>query len=97
MAVCETYDPNCYGCQLRAKNVGLSAEAIPNRQNKVPPRQVSDPSWEKGRAGETRNDGSFMPYLDSVGQPMGVKELSSKRNVVETTRREQINSTQPLS
>ena len=97
MAVCETYDPDCYGCQLRSKRVGLGASAIPSRQNKVPPRKVQDPSWEKGRAGETRADGSFMPYLDRQGQPMGVKELSSKRSVVESTRREQINSTQPLS
>ena len=97
MAVCETYDPNCYGCQLRSKRVGLAAAATPSRQNKVPPRKVSDPSWEKGRAGERRSDGSFMPYLDSVGQPMGVKELSSKRSVVESTRKRQINSTQPLS
>lgn len=97
MAVCETYDPNCYGCQLRSKNVGLSAQAIPNRQNKVPPRQVKEPSWEKGRAGETRSDGSFMPYLDRQSQPMGVKEMSSKRSVVESTRRRQINSTQPIA
>lgn len=82
MSVCAVYDPNCYGCQLRAKGVGLSAAAIPSRQNSVPPA-TPNPAWERGRAGEHRVDGSFMPYLDKNDSPMPIKEYTENRHKVD--------------
>lgn len=45
-------------------------------------------SWEAGRAGEHRPDGSFMPYLNADGQAMGVKEFSENRHTYESRLRE---------
>jgi hypothetical protein len=81
--ICTEFDPDCYGCQLRQKDVGLSAAAIPSRQNDVRPATPADPSWEKGRAGERRRDGSFMPYLNHAGSPMGIKEYSERRREID--------------
>lgn len=80
---CDTFDPNCYGCQLRAKGIGFSAAAMPTRQNSVPPR-AADPAWERGVAGEHRPDGSFIPYLNATtSEPIGVKEFGEKRHIYE--------------
>lgn len=85
MAVCETFDPDCYGCQLRAKSIAVSDDAMPNRRDSrpfVPPRRAN-PTWERGVAGERRADGSFMPILDTAGGRMGVKAYSENRHQVE--------------
>lgn len=72
----------CYGCELKAKNISLSSRIIPSRQNAVPPR-TPDPAWERGRAGERRPDGSFMPFLSPNRQTMGVKEYGERRREVD--------------
>lgn len=45
---------------------------------------MQQPSWEKGLAGETRVDGSFMPYLNEHREEMGVHEFSNRRRDVES-------------
>jgi hypothetical protein len=48
------------------------------------------PSWEAGVTGETRRDGSFMPYLDRSLQPIGVKEMADNRTKLEAIRHKQL-------
>lgn len=81
----------CYGCQLKAKDFSLSAAAAPSRQNNVRPRQPDQPSWEKGRAGEHRADGSFMPYTDANLRTIPIKEYGEKRHKLDSIRRQQLN------
>jgi hypothetical protein len=45
-------------------------------------------SWEAGRAGEHRRDGSFMPYLGGDGQPIGVKDWGENRRRYESRLRQ---------
>lgn len=82
-----THPPDCgcdtYGCRLRRKGVVVSTAAMPSRRNNIPPRRP-DPAWERGRAGERRKDGSFMPYLDGSGEPIGVKKFADNRANYET-------------
>lgn len=90
MAVCETFDPDCFGCRIRAKALSYSRAASPTaRSSKAPPR-TPDPAWERGLAGEQRPGGTFMPYLNAKGDPMHVKEASGQRRRIADTRRKQI-------
>ena len=58
----------------------LTADATPNRTgNKVPPRKAQ-PNWEKGRAGEHRADGSFVPYRKADGSTIPIKEFTDNRS-----------------
>lgn len=76
-------EPGCvehYGCRLREKGVQLSPSATPSRR-KWAYRKPRTGQWEKGRVGETRPDGSWMPYLSPrTGEAMGVKEWSEGRH-----------------
>ena len=61
----------------------LTADATPNRTgNKVPPRKAQ-PNWEKGKAGEHRADGSFVPYRKADGSPIPIKEFTDNRSKYE--------------
>lgn len=60
---------------------------MPSRMNKIPP-PPADPAWERGVAGEHRRDGSFVPYLDSSGERIGVKEFADNRSKYEGILRE---------
>ena len=61
----------------------LTADATPNRTgNKVPPRKAQ-PNWEKGRAGEHRADGSFVPYRKADGSTIPIKEFTDNRSKYE--------------
>ena len=86
------HDPysGCYGCELKGKNLTLASAATPTRGRHQPMRPMVEPSWEKGKAGEHRPDGSFMPYLDSQLDPIGVKEMADKRPALEAVRHEQV-------
>jgi len=90
MAICRV--PACdehYACRLRAKNVDIAPSATPTRMSNRPvvlPRKVPGPSWEKGIAGETRSDGSFMPYLTESGSRMHVKEAGERRREIKAIR-----------
>lgn len=79
-----------YGCDLKAKGVQVLPSATPSRTSnrRQPVRPMSDPSWEKGVAGETRPDGSFMPYLNEHREEMGVHEFANRRREVEGVVRE---------
>lgn len=73
-------DCDTLGCQLRRKGIQVPASATPTRTPRRPfrpgPRYNS---WEAGRAGEHRRDGSFMPYLGDNGQALGIKDYSENR------------------
>jgi hypothetical protein len=79
--------PDCgcdtYGCQLRRKGISVPPSATPTRTQRRPFRPGPNNSWEKGRAGEHRRDGSFMPYLNDTGQDIGVKEWADNRTKYE--------------
>ena len=61
----------------------LTADATPNRTgNKVPPRKAQ-PNWEKGKAGEHRADGSFVPYRKADGSTIPIKEFTDNRSKYE--------------
>jgi hypothetical protein len=84
MAVCETFNPRCYGCRLRQKGVSVSPAATPSRRNTKPSTTFAPRnSWERGVAGEHRPDGSFMPLLDASGQSLGLKEYGERRREVD--------------
>lgn len=79
-----------YGCQLRRKGVRYSSAATPTMRANKPFRRPSNCSWEAGKAGERRADGSFMPYLDERHKPIHVKEYGENRRKLDTIRTRQI-------
>ena len=83
----------CYGCELKAKGITL---VCVNQRNDVAPRRADGNSWEKGRAGEHRADGSFMPYLNDVGSPLPIKDYAENRRSFDERRRRQLSRTTPI-
>jgi hypothetical protein len=82
--MCELGCVSHYGCRIRLKGIQVSPAATPSRR-RFKPRKPVGPSWEKGRAGEVRPDGSWMPYLSpKTGRPMGVKEYADGRGHFDT-------------
>ena len=78
------HPPDCecdaYGCQLRRKGVAISRAATPNKPMKGKPGSNAEyNSWEKGKAGEQRSNGTFMPYLDGKGNSIPIKKFSENR------------------
>ncbi len=67
--------------EYREKLQSLGFGKVPggNRTGKFKPRPMPKPSWEAGVKGEHRPDGSFMPYLDKHGAPIGVKQWGEDR------------------
>ena len=90
-------DPDviCPSCEEPAakrilQSPALTAAAAPSRMNKVPPPQAN-PVWERGIKGEQRRDGSFVPYLDADGKPIGVKKFADNRTKYEGLLRKRAN------
>lgn len=90
------HEPDCtcdtLGCKMRREGMfQLSSAATPTRRRRQPfrpgPRYTS---WEAGKAGEHRADGSFMPYLGAAGTPMGIKEFSENRRDLTSIRQHQL-------
>lgn len=73
-------DCGSYGCSLRAKGVQISPAATPTKARKGKPSEQRYNSWEKGKAGEKRKDGTFMPYLDAKGARIPIKKYSDARS-----------------
>jgi hypothetical protein len=71
--------------EYKAKLQSLAFGKVPggNRSGKFVFRPKPNASWEAGVKGETRADGSFMPYLDQHGSPIGVKQWGEKRHEYE--------------
>lgn len=73
------HPPDCdcgaYACDLRAKGVQVSPAGMVKHNGK-PPSKPRYNNWEKGRAGEKRAGGSFMPYLDKTGTAIPIKKYS---------------------
>ena len=69
----------------------LTADATPNRgRNKIPPRRPNN-NWERGKAGEHRADGSFVPYVKSDGDQIPIKEFADNRSKYEGMLRDRKN------
>lgn len=83
-------DCDNYGCQLRRKGIRLGYDASPTARSRRPFRPSKQPSWEKGLAGERRADGSFMPYTDTSGRKIHVKEFGERRRELTEARRRQV-------
>lgn len=83
--ICTEYDPDCYGCQLRAKGIQPAPSATPSRtlNRKFVKREVKAPSWERGPTGERRADGSFMPYIRPDGSLIRTKSFADSRRRLE--------------
>ncbi len=81
---------SCWKCRNGTgciRSFVVPASATPTRkQSKGRPR-AADPAWERGVAGEDRPDGSFMPYVNSTGTHIGVKEYADKRGRYEEHRK----------
>lgn len=73
-------DPDSYGAQLREKGVQVSTAGMARRNSK-PPAGSRFNNWEKGKAGEHRPDGTFMPYLDQHGGMIPIKKMAEKQFV----------------
>ena len=71
--------PDCecdtYGCQLRRKGVQVSPAGMVKHNGK-PPAAHRYNQWEKGKAGEHRPDGTFMPYLNKTGDAIPIKHFA---------------------
>lgn len=80
---------NCFGCKIQS--IQFDPRAMPNRRNKVEPRRPN-PAWERGVPTDNRG----MPYLRKDGTPMGVKEFSQNRRLIEEHRRRLHQSTEPI-
>ena len=77
---------DCFGCKCRSLSFAESAmpNRSSNRKQKLRPMQAD--SYGKQVVGETRNDGSFMPYLTASGEPMHRREADRRRHEIEATR-----------
>ena len=67
-----------YAERLRDKGFQVSPAGMV-RHNGKPPAKPRYNNWEKGRAGEHRPDGSFMPYIDGKGSEIPIKKMAEKR------------------
>ena len=73
------HDPGCecdtYGCRLRRKGVQVSHAGMVRHNDKAPSAHRYN-QWEKGIAGESRPNGTRMPYLDKNGSVIPIKAFS---------------------
>lgn len=72
----------CLACKLDT----IQLDAGKFGHSHARPRTPDNP-WERGRAGEFRRDGSFMPLLNPDWSPMGVKQAVNRRPEIEAQRR----------
>jgi hypothetical protein len=84
-----------YGCELRRKGVQYAGSATPTSRARKPFRESINCSWEAGVAGETRPDGSRMPYLDGTGRKIRVKEYGENRRKLSDIRSRQVQGPAP--
>lgn len=84
-----------YGCELRRKGIRYSGTATPVARAHRAFRPPSNCSWEAGKAGERRPDGSFMPYLDGSGTPIRMKRWAEERQKLSTIRTSQVQGPAP--
>jgi hypothetical protein len=69
------------------RSVNLSPQATPtHRANHLAPRRPREAmnSWEAGIAGEHRPGGTFMPYVNETGTPIGVHDWQHRRAAFES-------------
>lgn len=78
-------EPGCLACKLDTVQVGAALHAA--RATKVVRPRTPDNPWERGRAGEHRIDGSFMPLLDEKFATIGVKKAAEQHHHIEEFRR----------
>lgn len=72
---------SCKGTQVKGGPLKKTSRYVPST--------VANPAWERGIAGETRADGSFVPYLtmkNGAGNEMGIKEFTENRRKIEAIR-----------
>lgn len=77
-----TFCPECgYADQERLRSVRIAPSAMPTRKNSVPPARPNN-SFEKGH----RLDERGLPYLNSDGQPLKMKETFDPRKYERSNR-----------
>lgn len=68
--------PHCGAVDLDAlRSIQVSPSATPSRKNSVPPRRPNN-SYERG----VRKDERGLPYLDTNGKPVRLKEKFDRRH-----------------
>lgn len=79
---------DCYGCKLNS--LQFDGSWMPTRHKydiKHPPR-TPEPAWERGIPTDSRG----MPVLKPDLSPMGQKEYSQKRTLIEEAKRKYANT-----
>lgn len=79
---------DCFACKLRS--IQFDPRAMPSRRNHKPPRvHVNRNSWEKGIPRDSRGMPVLIPGTTS---PMGTKEYSRNRRLIDQRKRDLNNS-----
>lgn len=84
------HDESCFGCKL--VSINFDPYATPGMLRPHIPARKPENSWEKGVPTDSRG----MPFLKTDGSPMGQKEYSEKRRLIDANRRRLHNSTEPV-
>lgn len=88
MTICDgSCEPQCYGCGLRDKNVGVTPSSMPTRMNTIPPAKPN-PAWEKGIITDKRRDGTEMPIFEpGTRSPLHVKQYYENKRTIDANIR----------
>lgn len=81
----------CFGCKIKTVSTEPGAARVTQGYGGAH-REVKEPSWEKGLAGEHRPGGGFMPYLDEHGKRIGLHQWQSERARLLPERKRQLAS-----
>lgn len=81
----------CFGCKVKTISTDPGQARITQGYGGKR-REVKEPSWEKGLAGEHRPGGGFMPYLDDNGKRIGLHRWQSERSRLMESRKQQLAS-----
>lgn len=93
------FDPDtgeiCFGCKVKTISTEPGAARV-TQQYGGPRREVKEPSWEKGIAGEHRPGGGFMPYLNESSGHIGLHAWQAERAKRMQVRERQLTASEPL-
>lgn len=86
----EDCEEDCFGCKMLT--VQYNPYSMPSRLHPHIPPKKNVPRWERGVPTDERG----MPFLDGSLNPIGQKEFSEKRSVIEKKRRQYANAPLPM-
>lgn len=80
-------DPECYGCRLEDKGIGLSNAITGSRTKNMRPTPSEPPSLNKQIMYDERPGGFKMPILKANGDPLRHKEWRENKKSIESNIR----------